>query len=215
MPHPFTAMIEWIGSNSELVNTIISSILMVVWIVYLNLFLHSLRRAKRPMLMISRGAGSGPEARMFLSNMGAEPIYITALIADVEYDGERASVTITENDEIAADSLSDPSEATNEGPLDSGDFQDAGSFGGMMKRITMHAEKDIDPERIDRVTLTVVAATGHSAALSAGKKTYRVLKREGETVFHPEHLSTIQLRSRLARRRIRKRLNRDLQAELD
>lgn len=208
-------MIDWIGGNSELLNTIISAILMVVWIVYLNLFLQSLRRTKRPMLMISRGAGSGPEARMFLSNMGAEPIYVTALIADIEYGDERASVTITENDEIAADNLSDPSEATNEGPLGSGDFQDAGSFGGMMKRISMHAAEDIDPDRIDRVTLTIVAATGHSAALSAGRKTYRILRREGGTVFHPEHLSTIQLRSRLARRRIRNRLNRDLQAELD
>lgn len=207
-------MIEWIGTNSELVNIVINAVLTLVWIVYLNLFLHGIVRTRRPMIMISRGAGSGPEARLFISNMGAEPIYVTALIADVRCGGQERSVTITQNDEIQADDLDTPSARTNEGPLGAGSYMDAGSFGALMDRIALHADAKVDPASIERVTLTVVAATGHSAAISAGVKTYRVLRKEGATMFHPEHLSTQQLRNRLSRRRLLKRLNRDLQAEL-
>jgi hypothetical protein len=207
-------MFDWIADNSEALSTIINGILMVVWAVYLNLFLRSLQRTKRPIIMISRSAGTGPEARLFISNMGAEPIYVTALIADVECGEAQFSATITDNDEIQSDELSSPREATSEGPLGSGDYMDAGSFGGLMERISKHAVERIDPGKVDRVTLTVVAAAGHSNALSAGTKSYRILRRDTGTVFHPEHLSTRQLRNSLARRRIRRRLNRDLQAEL-
>ncbi len=208
-------MIDWIAANSQTLNTVTNAVLAVVWIVYLNLFLTGIRRTRRPMLMISRGAGSNEDARLFISNMGAEPAYITALIADVECrNGNKTTATITQNDELAADDLSDPSAATNEGPLDSGAYMDGGSFGGLLTRISLHASEPVEAEAIDRVTLTVVAATGHSATIAAGRKTYRIKRHEAGLLFHPEHLSTIQLRSPWSRRRIHRRLNRDLQAEL-
>ncbi len=208
-------MIEWIAANAQALNTIFSGILMIVWVVYLNLILTGIRRTRRPMLMISRGAGSGAQARLFISNMGAEPAYITALIADVESrEGKKVTATITQNDELSADDLSDPGAATNEGPLDSGAYMDSGSFGGLLTRISMNASEPVEAEAIDRVTLTVVAATGHSATIAAGRKTYRIKRDDDGMLFHPEHLSTTQLRSVWARRRIHRRLNRDLQAEL-
>ncbi len=207
-------MIDWIASNSPTIDTVISAILMVVWIVYLNLFLYDIRRTKRPMIFISRSAGTDERARLFISNMGAEPIYVTALIADVRCGGRRISATITENDEIGEDQITNPSAATNEGPLGSGDYMDAGSFKALMTRIRIRMTDPIDPAKVDRLTLTVVATSGHSGNLAAGRKTYRILRRDDKTIFHPEHLSTQQLHNWLQRRRIRRRLNQDLQAEI-
>ncbi|SPJ25173.1 hypothetical protein [Palleronia abyssalis] len=207
-------MIEFIAEHHNVISVITSSILMVIWLLYLNLFYVGIRRTRRPMIMVSRGAGKGPEARLFVSNMGAEPIYITALIADAQCGDKTITAYITQNDHIGSDSLESPDAATNEGPLGSGDYLDAGSFESMLTRIKLHAAEALDTDQIERLTLTVVAATGHSAAISAGRKMYHVIRREDEIIFHPEKVSTEQMRNWLSRRRIRKRLESELAAEL-
>ncbi|WP_375260487.1 hypothetical protein [Palleronia sp.] len=189
-------------------------IMTIIWLVYLNLFFVSHRRQKAPMILISRGAGIGPEARLFISNMGAEPIYVSALIADCYTGDEVATAFITQNDHISGEELSSPGAATNEGPLGSGDYMDAGSFDSLMNRIERHSDHPLKARDVDRVTVTVVASTGYSALISAASTTYTILRSDGNTVFHPEHISTVQHRGLRARRRVRRRLEQQSEREV-
>ncbi|SFG98950.1 hypothetical protein SAMN04488020_105236 [Palleronia marisminoris] len=208
-------MFDFMAQHSDVISVIVNIILTIVWIVYLNLFFISHRRQKSPMILIRRGAGTGPEARLFISNMGAEPIYVSALIADC-YSGDKVTTAyITQNDHISAEELSTPDAATNEGPLGSGDYLDAGSFDSLMKRIERHSDQPLKADEVERVTITVVASTGYSALISAASSTYTILQCGQTRIFHPEHVSTIQHTGRRARRRIRRRLEQQIESELE
>lgn len=208
-------MFDFMAQHSDVISVIVNMILTVVWIVYLNLFFISHRRQKSPMILISRGAGTGPEARLFISNMGAEPIYVSALIADCFSDDDQITAFITENDHISGDELGSPEAATNEGPLGSGDYLDAGSFESLMNRIERHSDHPMKARDVERITITVVASTGYSALISAASSTYTILRSEQATVFHPEHISTVQHKNRRARRKIRRRLEQQSERELN
>ncbi|WP_177177935.1 hypothetical protein [Citreimonas salinaria] len=149
-------------------------------------------------------------ARLFIANMGTEPIYVSAIIADYEAAGERGTAYITQNDNIRSEDLESARGATNEGPLASGDYLDAGSFEDLMARIEMHGNKRVAPETIERLTLTVAAQTGYSAMTSAGSKAYGVTREGEDVVFQPEKMATKQLRGWLARRRFQKRLEAEM-----
>ena len=87
--------------------------MLLVWIAFLQVFVSSYRRQKRPNILIHRGAGSELEARCLISNMSAEPIYIESLIATVETVDGRWSCPVTEADE----GRSDLTLATRQGPM--------------------------------------------------------------------------------------------------
>lgn len=208
-------MFEFMSEHSSALTVISNVIMTIIWLVYLNLFFISHRRQKSPMILIRRGAGTGPEARLFISNMGAEPIYVSALIADCYSGDKKTTAYITENDHISSEELSTPDAATNEGPLGSGDYLDAGSFESLMNRIERHSDQPLKAAEVERVTITVVASTGYSALISAASSTYTILQCGETRIFHPEHVSTIQHRGRRARRRIRRRLEQQIESELE
>lgn len=203
-------MIEFIRAHHQALSTSASLFTAAIWLVYLNLFYASMRRSRRPEILLSRSAGSGCGARLFIANMGAEPIYVTAIIADYEAGGERGTAYITRNDIIRSEDLETPRAATNEGPLGSGDYLDAGSFADLMTRIEMHGNNQVASETIERLTLTVAAETGYSGTTSAGSKAYNVIREGDEVVFHPEKITTQQLRGWIARRRLHKRLEAEM-----
>lgn len=207
-------MIEFIRTNHEVLATSSGLVTAAIWLVYLNLFYASMRRSQRPEILLSRSAGSGQGARLFISNMGAEPIYVSAIIADYEAEDDRGTAYITQNDHIRSEDLDSARAATSEGPLASGDYLDAGSFEDLMTRIGMHGNTRIAPGAIERVTLTVAAQTGYSAMTSAGSKAYRVIRKGDEVVFQPEKLSTKQLRGWFARRKLHKRLESEMRDAL-
>ena len=208
-------MFDFMAEHSDVISVIVNIILTIVWIVYLNLFFISHRRQKSPMILIRRGAGTGPEARLFISNMGAEPIYVSALIADCYSGDKKTTAYITQNDHISSEELTNPDAATNEGPLGSGDYLDAGSFESLMSRIERHSDQPLKSGEVERVTITVVASTGYSALISAASSTYTILQCGETRIFHPEHVSTIQHNGRRARRRIRRRLEQQIESELE
>lgn len=203
-------MIEFIRAHHQVLSTGASLFTAAIWLVYLNLFYASMRRSRRPEILLSRSAGSGRSARLFIANMGAEPIYVTAIIADYEAGGERGTAYITQNDNIRSEDQESPRAATNEGPLGSGEYLDAGSFEDLMTRIQMHGNYQIASEAIERLTLTVAAETGYSATTSAGSKAYRIIGEGDELVFQPESVTTTQLRGWIARRRLQKRLESEI-----
>lgn len=203
-------MMEWLSANSDALSVITSAILALIWIAYLQMFFQQMRRNRRPVILISRSAGRGPDARIFVSNMGAEPIYLVNLIADIETEKVSAVAIITDHDDISGEETGNPAEATNEGPLGSGQYLDAGSFNHLMSRIAEHANPQIDVEEVTRITLTVAASTGHSTRIAGGRRSFAIGRGNDDIVFQPETFDTYQLRGPLTRHRLRKRLEQNL-----
>ena len=77
-------MLDWIGENHSVVSTLSNVGMLLVWIVYMQLFLSSYKRQTRPKILINVGAGRSIDGRCLLSNMSSEAIYIESLIATME-----------------------------------------------------------------------------------------------------------------------------------
>ncbi|MEX1234654.1 MAG: hypothetical protein WEB56_06670 [Roseovarius sp.] len=201
-------MWEWIAENSAGLNVVISVVTVFVWVGYFQLLFLSFRRQRRTRILINRGAGRGTDARCLISNMGAEPLYVISIIGTLEKGGTSMSAEISDLDSHEVGEVSKSSEATNQGPLESGEFMDIGKFSALMARCARalgESEENVS-ERFDGLKLTVIAAYG-ADDLSVGATRRFVLEtRDGWTKLDPERISTRQLRARRERRELEKLL---------
>ncbi len=201
-------MWEWIAENSAGLNVVISVVTVFVWVGYFQLLFLSFRRQRRTRILINRGAGRGTDARCLISNMGAEPLYVISIIGTLEKGGTSMSAEISDLDSHEVGEVSKSSEATNQGPLESGEFMDIGKFSALMARCARalgESEEGVS-ERFDGLKLTVIAAYG-ADDLSVGATRRFVLEtRDGWTKLDPERISTRQLRARRERRELEKLL---------
>ncbi|MGR3755770.1 MAG: hypothetical protein ACU0AT_00880 [Tranquillimonas sp.] len=202
----------WLSEHSAALQVVLSGAMTLIWLIYLQLILMGVLRQRHSMILINRSAGAGESARCFISNMGAEPVYLISVIADLECDGKAFAALVTDREEISADDLQTPAEATTQGLVESGGFVDIGSFGDLMWRALSHLDMPKD-QPVERLTLTIAANSGHSALLVAGRRSFRVGWNDGARAFVPETVSTIQIRNWWLRGRLRARLKAELEDE--
>lgn len=202
-------MLDWVSANATLLQAGVSVVTALVWIFYLQLFLLSYMRQRRPEILISRGAGVGLDARCFIANLGLEPIYVSQLLMSVWIDDTRCDAAVTDREAMTDEQARDPRLATNQGPLKSGDSYDAGSFGELVGRALRSSGLPEDAT-VERLEVMVVALHAASATYFGAVRRYDVIRRESHYDIVPVGLETRQLRSVLARLRLRKRLHSDL-----
>lgn len=193
-------MFEWIGDNSSALNVFLNLGILLVWVTYLHLLLMAYVRQRRASIIVNRGAGHGVEARCLLSNMSAEPIYIQNLVATLKNDSGEWKAVVTDLEEAAAQG-SELKHVTSQGPLDSGEFFDAGTFSSLARRAARLAGAPSEDLERDYacLELTVVAAYGTDSMFVAARREFR-LEDEGRLV--PATTTTVQIRSRAERRKI-------------
>ncbi|QYX57355.1 hypothetical protein K1T73_02825 [Roseovarius sp. SCSIO 43702] len=197
-------MWQWINENSDALSVLVSLVTMFVWIAYFHILYAGFKRQRRTHILINRGAGHTTQSRCLISNMGAEPLYIISIIGVLEGDGDPVTAPITDLDESEAGEAHNPRETTSQGPMMSGDYMDVGSFADLMARSArMAGEPDTDVEtRFEAFRIIVVAAYG-AEDLSVGAERRFVLRGDGpDREVEVESVSTTQLRSRRARRRL-------------
>ena len=202
-------MLEWFSANATFVQAVVSIVTALVWLVYLQLFLVSFLRQRRPEILVSRGAGAGLEARCFIANLGLEPIYVSQLLMSVRTSDQTLYAAITDRVSMSEEQERDPKQATNQGPLRSGDSFDAGSFGELVRHALRVAGASEDTE-VRSFKLTVIALHAASAVFIAGIREYEVIERDGGTEVAPTGLTTRQIRSPLGRWSLKRKLRRDL-----
>jgi hypothetical protein len=201
---------SWIAEHSSVLQVFVGVINACVWLFYLHLFLTSFRRQQESVILIHRGASDDDRARCIVSNMGSEPIYVLSVIAELTIDGEVCASRVTDREEIDMDSFDDPLRRTSQGPLKSGDFIDIGSFHDLANRTLHRVAPNKTPEAVDRLCITVVAASSHASALvGATREFVRKPEGEGYTVV-PTSLVAHQLRSRSERRRVQQLMQNEL-----
>ncbi|HKK30796.1 MAG TPA: hypothetical protein VKA18_10435 [Alphaproteobacteria bacterium] len=206
-------MLSWIAEHHAVVNSMISIVTVLVWIIYLQLFINSLLRQRRSNILINRSAGNDDKARCVVVNMGAEPIYLANIIADIDIGGHQYSAIVTDRDEMTKEDLTDPLKATTQGPLESGQYRDVGSLHELIWRALRNRHLEGRDSEVEGLILTVAAVSGHSAYIAAGRQKFYVRSRYGQRVYLPASTDSEQLRSYWERRRIRGRLDRALKEE--
>ena len=198
-------MTAWLAQNQAAVDTGVSVLMALIWLVYLQIFVASTLRQRRSSILVNTGVGVGMQARCFISNLGYEPVYLNEILVRLNSGGRTATAVITDRRELSDEALKDPDEATNQGPLRTGHMTDIGSFHDLFERARGQVEEDFAPERIDRLELIVVANTASVRHVGASRAFCLTHAPEGIRM-KPETLDTHQIRGRRARGQLRSEL---------
>lgn len=198
-------MLDWLNQNSGALSFGASVVMTLIWFVYLQLILSSMLRQRRTAVLINTGIGVGIHARCFISNLGYEPIYLYDILVRLTSGGRTATAAITDRSELSNEPLNDLEEAMNQGPMNTGRMTDIGSFHDLFERARGQVEEDFVSERVERLELVVVATTASRRYVGACRAFALEYGADGVRM-RPQTLDTHQLRSRRARRRLRREL---------
>lgn len=185
-------MWEWIASNHQVISALANIAMLFVWIAYLQVFVSSYRRQKRPNILIHRGAGSELEARCLISNMSAEPIYIESLIATLETADGRWSCPVTDVDE----GRSDLTLATRQGAMQTGQFADFGSFRSLLEsglRMRTEPERGTASDALESVKvleIKVIAVHGSEDLLAGAIRRFDLIRRHDQLLLKGQTVGT-------------------------
>lgn len=194
-------MWNWIAENSDVLNVVLSALMLLVWVLYFQLLLNGYRRTRRARILISRANGHGLGTQCVVTNMSAEAIYIEGVIAEIRGDHPNETITCSLTDHGGKVTPELPSEEDGyQGPLNSGRSVELGPY----SRIVEHAleENGGDISAVRGMTLTVVATYGPEDKPVAAKRDYEIVERAGRRVLSSKTVTTRQIRSAAERGQI-------------
>ncbi|RJE79100.1 hypothetical protein DWB67_14210 [Paracoccus sp. JM45] len=199
-------MWDWVSENSGIVQATMAAITALVWMVYLHILVSGLRRQRRTEILIHLGGARDLSARILVSNLGFEPVYILEIMLSVmTAQGERIR-SVADRTEIAREQHQTPREATLQGPLKSGDSVDIGSVTNLLDRARYESFDNIEPEDIREVEVTIAALTAADSRIAAATRRFSMKHGDEKTCLVPKNLYAKQIRSTWRRRQIEQRL---------
>jgi hypothetical protein len=189
-------MFESLQQHSDVVQILLNALMLVVWFLYLHLIFMNFIRQRQSVILVTRGAARGPSARCFVTNMATEPVYLLAAFVYLNSESGSYFAPVTERDEVYLEDLNTPSEATNQGPLQSGESRDIGDFRTMERRARTKATHDTPPEETRDFTVVIVAASGHAARLVGAYQSFSVTPSNGDgPAYEPRYIVARQVRN--------------------
>ncbi|APE43429.1 hypothetical protein BOO69_08360 [Sulfitobacter alexandrii] len=195
-------MLDWIASNSGTLQVAISLFTAVVWLAYLHILWMNFRRQRQAVILINRSIAQDENAHCFVTNMGAEPIYLMEVMAKVVTEDKAYTVKVTEREEVALDKVDNPLTRTNQGPIKSGEFIDIGSFLDLLHRADARIGSEGLFDSVREMELTVAAVDGHAPHIVAARRKFTADWKDGKPYFVPEQVMTDQIRHFFRRRKI-------------
>lgn len=195
-------MLDWIAENSATLQVAVSLFTAVVWLAYLHILWLNFRRQRQPVILINRSIARDENAHCFVTNMGAEPIYLLEVMARVVTEDKTYHVKVTEREEVALKDVENPLTRTNQGPIKSGEFIDIGSFLDLLRRAEARIGTEGLFDKVRQMDLTVAAADGHTTRLIAARHEFRAEWKDGKPYFVPERIMAHQIRNIFQRRKI-------------
>jgi len=203
--------VQWIAEHSEIIAALTSIGMLLVWVMYLQLFVSSYRRQVRATLLITRGAGDGLDARCFVSNMSSGAVYVASVMVTVATGTRSAIRAVTDIRNAEGEIAEEAGRWTRQGPLDSGETRDLGSFGSLARQVLaqMSAAGENPEASLRAITVQVIGIYG-SEDLPVGASRTFILSGKGEgRQLQGKELDTRQVRSRRGRRKLVADLERD------
>lgn len=210
-------MLDWITRNHQIIGSVINLGMLVVWIVYLQVFVSNYRRQTRAHILINLGSGSGLDARCLVSNMSSEPIYIQSIIIEWDMPDSYHSRPVTELDGVEEwDEPSDLDLWTRQGPLGAGQIRDMGAFRAMLEHaLSGRSDAGEDPgadawDDLVAFEVKIIAVYGSEDLPVGAKRRFDILRKHGTTTLSPQTVGAQQIRSRGERRAIKSALDREV-----
>nr|WP_272211521.1 hypothetical protein [Marinicella sp. W31]MDC2877416.1 hypothetical protein [Marinicella sp. W31] len=194
---------NWINANSGALSAIASLFTIAIWAIYLQLIFSGFREGRRAKILINRGAGPSLDGHCLVANMSAKPIYIDAVLLDftLRDDEQHRDLRYSlSNLNFDDDDTSDPRKRWFQGPLDSGEHIDLGTFRMLIGKMSPKGFDDF--EHIEDVKLTVIATYTSEDRPVAAERCFDIIRTDGELLLSPRTYSANQIRSRSARKRI-------------
>jgi hypothetical protein len=210
-------MLNWLSENSNVVNVVLNVAMLLVWIAYLQVFVSSYRRQRQANILISVGGGSGLDTRCLISNLSQGAIYIRSLLLDLTTAQGTFSHSVTEIEDL--EEWKGPTDLnlwTRQGPLNPGSVRDMGTFRSMLDHAIRAGQGPArqavipSPDAIEEVRVTVIAHYGPEDLLVAAEQSYTLTPRNGSTWLRPQTVTPRQIRSRGERKRLRARLEQEV-----
>jgi hypothetical protein len=192
-------VVEWIARHSDAISALTSGGMLVVWLVYLQVFINSYRRSLRATLVIARGPGKGLSARCFVANMSSGAIYISSVQVRLSLEGEEITSAVTNIDTQDG--------GTKQGPLADGECRDIGSFEDLIGHAFLAASREPGP--VASVTIEVVGIYGSEDLPVGARRTFDVRREESTAFVRGENIRTEQIRRKRDRRKLVDDLERD------
>lgn len=197
-------MWDFVKNNHGAISAIASALMLVIWALYFQLLLNSYRHRIRPKININRGGGRSSGSRCVITNMSAEAIYVEAIIVSLHDGGKKRICSLSDLD-ITLSADRDIRPQLFQGPLESGEFIDIGSFDGLIERAEDISEgEEADPGVAESVEVMVVATYTADDGLVAAERRFDLPRQDGRRLLAPVTFSTRQIRSRWERRSIEK-----------
>ena len=201
-------MMNWVAQHSSALQVFLNGLMVLIWILYLQIFLTSFHRQRRSDVLITVGAGVGLKARCFVTNLGLEPVYLLDLHVEIETEKGTHQAKITDRTELSDEELNNPAEATNQGPLKSGESIDIGSFETLIKRASSGRQTFRPETDVSSIEITALVAVAATSSLAGASRKYMIRPDEnGKVQLFPTTLIATQVRSRAGRRKLRKKLS--------
>lgn len=185
---------QWLSDNSEPIGAIASILTLVVWVSYFQLLYISYRHRMRAKILISRGGDPSLDARCILANMSVEPVYLEAVIVDANTSDRDVFCSLSSL--VAGDvDPADPRRQLLQGPLESGEMIDAGTFRTLLKLADVEVPPEGPEKPIDFKITVLGEYTGDDAIVAVERK----FRLEGKRLSSPM-LAAQRVRSLKTRR---------------
>lgn len=199
-------MLQTLSDHAPLLNAGLNAAMVLIWVVYLQIFLVGHRRQSRSVIHIDLGSIDGAQARCLVTSLSSGAIYVQGIAADLVRNGHTSRMLITEREEVDQDKVEDPMSRTNRGTLQPGQTVDIGSLDDVIRRAQIRLGEEWTFDEIDSVTITVVAISGQAERIVGAAKEFCVERGDSTIWFSPTKILTRQIRPRQTRKEFNKLL---------
>ncbi|WMT92801.1 hypothetical protein [Pelagibacterium sp. H642] len=200
-------MLQWISDNSEVLNLVANWAMVLIWIVYLQVFLLSFRRQTLPKIVINRAAGSTLDAACFVSNMSSDAIYIESVLVEIGAGDDTLGCTITDFEFFDGEKGSDdPKLRTYQGTLGPSQYTSLGKFEDLIASVARRTGHDVENLKSAggpiTVEITIIADYASEDQLIGARRKFRATWEGDHWKLIAETTETQQIRSPRERKRI-------------
>jgi len=212
-------MLAWIGEHYQLLSLLLSLVMIIVWIAYLQVYIGSFQRQKRFKILINRGYGRSLRSSCLVSNMSAESIYVQSMVATLESDTEHWECPLTDLASLEAQgsaSHAGPGLPTRQGPLAAGSVRNMGSFRSLIDHVLENNTTNaIEPswevyETLKTLEIKVLAVYASEDLLVGAKRTFDFARDRGDIVLVAQTIMAQQIRRKRERRELTELLEQEL-----
>lgn len=204
---------EWLSQHAGVLRFFSGAGHTLIWLLFLQLMYLKFRSKRRPRLLINLDKKKGLDSLCIISNMGAEPIYIEYIVAELETSQGTLIQDVTALDQgcdgnAAEDAPGSLRQATRQGPLASGHFLHIGSFGELAVRlarangIDMHGYRPCGAWQFYSLTIRLIVTHGPESQLVGAERRFDLVDNGQGCTPIPQARGAKQLSSRSQRRQL-------------